>query len=99
MPLSAKRECMSTHTPGPWMASRVNGVSATVSITAKAGALLADVYHQKNAPLIAAAPDLLAALSDIERWLADGLPLGRNQKTTLAAKARAAIDKATCRAF
>ncbi len=49
-------------TRGPWMFSRINGTSPRYSITARAGALLADVYLEKNAAPIAAVPDLIEAL-------------------------------------
>lgn len=56
---------MSKHTPGPWVVGNVGEVVA-------GGTTLADVYGDDeqadvDARLIAAAPDLLAALEDIAR--------------------------------
>jgi len=60
------------HTPEPWGASRVNGTSPTFSITGAGGALLADVYHEKNVPVIREAPKLLAALQALRAVLHPG---------------------------
>ena len=71
---------MSNHTPGPWRAMHAgtaNDEHARV-IRSDGGAWIADVLKQgteadraANARLIAAAPDVLAALEDAEGWLND----------------------------
>ena len=94
---------MSEHTPGPWFApERTHG---TIYVEARLrGTLLQEVaacgpteHHSQqaaNARLIAAAPELLAALRDLEamaeRYRPPGYPVPEAQK-----KARAVIAKAT----
>ena len=88
---------MKTHTPGPWkieMRTRSGEFVRTTHITGTDGSHLANVGPcsiDANARLIAAAPDLLAALEDIV-YLADtsDFYLPRNW----LADARAAIAKA-----
>jgi hypothetical protein len=83
---------MSTHTPGPWLV-RGRGL---ISVNTKADkSIVAEVITngtrsetKSNARLIAAAPDMLAALQEI----ADGLADTRStpgQHMTLIPKARA----------
>lgn len=66
-----------THTPGPWAVRqtvyRIPEVHAAIG---RIAAIEMDVetpqYHdtmEANAKLIAAAPDLLAALKDCQRWM------------------------------
>jgi DNA-binding helix-hairpin-helix protein with protein kinase domain len=63
---------MSGHTPGPWMLSR--GAQADAFAVEAASRTVAHVKHAPesgaNADLIAAAPDLLAALLDVETVMA-----------------------------
>ena len=82
-----------THTSGPWHLGRRAGNPAIYS---QDGAEIADVLHvtngdwRGNARLIAAAPDLLAALKELlaDKYLADPINADRMAKT------RAAIAKA-----
>ena len=79
------------HTPGPWTTSSLpNGTEWTVSIDD--GDMLADLTgcpnEQANARLIAAAPDLLAALQKIDANAAESVEWIRRV-------AREAIAKAT----
>ncbi len=82
---------MSKHTPGPWRrhAAFANGISDAE------GLLIAASMKDEDANLIAAAPDLLAALIMVrdadDDCRADGLP-------TLPAPARAKIDAAIAKA-
>ena len=85
-----------THTPGPWAAniSELEASSSLVSVrTENGGYLICSDAGYQNAPLIAAAPDLLAALEAI-------LPMFDNDSPLLTVydaeikQARAAIDKA-----
>lgn len=74
---------MSEHTPGPWYASRDEGsqyhfvststvvVADTRACIAATGEELAESVSESNARLIAAAPDMLAALEDIANDLGD----------------------------
>lgn len=55
---------MSTHTPGPWCALNAGLVVAAGDVKV-AQADRANAYTEANARLIAAAPDLLAALKAI----------------------------------
>ncbi len=52
------------HTPGPWYAARSSGSQGLI-ISEANGANVAVSYDPHDAPLIAAAPDLLAALSQL----------------------------------
>lgn len=60
----------STHTPGPWIASKVIN-SDRWSVDNRTGLIVADCgqdeneYSRGNARLIAAAPDMLAALKSL----------------------------------
>ena len=87
-----------THTPGPWAASLAewhNGapwlIGAPVSeyLPAEAERHIGNAYKEANARLIAAAPDLLAALEILQAAIdADGVPVGWG---IVADKARNAI--------
>jgi hypothetical protein len=83
------------HTPGPWTTSRDAVPEGIVQITVYAeqdGERVATVFQSEaNAPLIAAAPDLLDACRDAEQYLGateSGPP------STLLRTVRAAIAKA-----
>ncbi len=97
-----------THTPGPWELQEithaseglvyfVKGANATVQHKSK------DTAGEANARLIAAAPELLAALQRAEALLSIAYNPGIEDSVTLAATscqwatnaARAAIAKAT----
>jgi hypothetical protein len=91
------------HTPGPWTAQTRGTTEAT--ITAHDGGLVADLHSPWLSPadirLIAAAPDLLAALADLVELHHDWEPGGRALKSLVVsndkfiAAARAAIARAT----
>lgn len=53
---------MEGHTAGPWYASRTAGNHQGLVIAEATGVTVAITYDRKDARLIAAAPDLLAAL-------------------------------------
>ena len=81
------------HTPGPWQAKLGRTLAFDVSIVNGDGFIVART-SESNGPLIAAAPDLLAALKKIADWD------GPNAPESLTAQqmffiARAAITKAT----
>ena len=80
------------HTPGPW---RVGDAGCSVFGPKKSDGSLPAVIATKvrpgNATLIAAAPDLLAALEAIERGLTNGQ---KERGETFQSIARAAIAKA-----
>lgn len=90
------------HTPGPWVVRTIDQSLATVEtqdgryIIGNAGQLRADdwrtdhIERKANARLIAAAPELLEALVDV---MFRHVPF--ENKSAYAAKARAAIAKAT----
>lgn len=81
---------MSDFTPGPWHESRTGNHQGL--IVADSGENVAVAYDKKDAPLIASAPDLLAALDAALIALADD----DGPHATKARKAgRAAIAKAT----
>ena len=54
---------MSKHTPGPWAVKELKDrYRLRCSIESTEGSPVGEAYEEKNAPLIAAAPDLLEAL-------------------------------------
>ena len=78
------------HTPGPW---RIGDAGFTVFGPPKPGALpetIAPVKNRANARLIAAAPELLAALEAVADYWAGG-----DVPEALDTQMRAAIIKAT----
>jgi hypothetical protein len=85
---------MSKHTPAPWKTwpSIHNGQTYIVKgdYTSKDNGCIAHADTEANARLIAAAPDLLAALEAISNPWLDDFSRGNAMK-----KARAAIAKAT----
>lgn len=90
---------MSLHTPGPWAAKPsmlravcITSASGPVATTSSASHVSRDI-NIANARLIAAAPELLAALNKLVRAI-DRLP-GNNSLDGLADEARAAVAKAT----
>jgi hypothetical protein len=94
---------MSTHTPGPWRHSKVANRYDDYSIYSQsencgAGDNLANSVRGKaNALLIAAAPEMIAALQEIEEQLF-GHPdrdVGNSKVHYAWQKARAAIAEAT----
>jgi hypothetical protein len=107
---------LATHTPGPWYVRDEHPEKSTFNVGTITGEayvgevavvfrtkLLAEPEHLANARLIAAAPDLLAALKELGDWIAGGLQASAEawpdakclQHTEeLAARARAAVDKA-----
>lgn len=93
---------MKTHTDGPWSAN-LNGLSRdkqdapqwNVGKTCECLVILPNrstpEETEANAHLIAAAPDLLAALEDCANWLSRSV---RDDDREMAEDARAAIAKA-----
>lgn len=83
-----------THTPGPWVLS-LNSVKAlgwmigSPSADNGPGTHIGNVYNVADARLIAAAPDLLAALESAEDVLAE-----TDMHLSTLHKVRAAIAKA-----
>lgn len=80
---------MSKHTPGPWYVAKTGNDQGLI-ISEQTGSNVAVSYDAKDAPLIAAAPDLLAALRDMVHF--DDLP--KDEQQPAVEKARAAIAKA-----
>lgn len=80
---------MSAHTPGPWQVRKIDPRS--VAIPDEHGKLIVLAPSEADARLIAAAPDLLAALEEIVE-AADGS--GWDQIDATLKKQRAAIAKA-----
>ena len=58
-------ETRTPHTPGPWYAPRMLYGDQGLIVAEETGENIAVSYDKKNARLIAAAPDLLAALTQI----------------------------------
>lgn len=102
---------MPKHTPGPWVMSRLGpdeihimGMNAgTVCEIRDANGDPLDEHAEPDARLIAAAPDLLEALSDLvamikgcsgtsQRWPQS---MWNDEDLEVLAEARAAIEKAT----
>ena len=89
---------MSKHTPGPWETSRDAVQEGHVQITVYSesdGERVATVFQcEANARLIAAAPDLLAALERSLNWLASYPGGGTLSRTGPLNQAHQAIAKA-----
>jgi len=86
------------HTPGPWAAniSELEASSSLVSIrTENGGYLICSDAGYQNAPLIAAAPDLLAALQELIEFAEPVLQNHGFGYMGKFEKARRAIAKAT----
>lgn len=82
---------MSKHTPGPWLYDYAPGYCGEL-IALEDGTTLAEFVtepSEANARLIAAAPDLLDALTDVMNFVAADLI-----DSDVGVKARAAIAKA-----
>ncbi len=89
---------MSAHTPGPWTYKATAGNHDFAVYPEEAGRDVALVreFHEANARLIAAAPDLL----EVARWVVDwfGNMQEKNmepEEFEVLAEARSAIAKAT----
>lgn len=87
-----------THTPGPWDMMTAGGKQYVVGNKGNHGVAqihgVDETKIQANARLIAAAPELLAALEDLLAWA--NLSYSQNQQTIqVRDQARAAITKAT----
>jgi hypothetical protein len=61
-----------SHTPGPWTVHKTTNLPVAYYIGPASRRHLALVFNEADARLIAAAPDLLAALKDLSR-LADAI--------------------------
>lgn len=87
---------MTNHTPGPWAANPDGLIHAGKNRLHIAQAATIGMGHAAaaNARLIAAAPDLLAALQALE-WAVDGVAYIQEEYAEQVEKARAAIAKAT----
>ena len=78
---------MSKHTPGPW---DVEVHDDHTTVESKSFTICSDVSND-DASLIAACPDMLAALKDFVAYLGEGIT---PSEEVLLCKARAAIAKA-----
>jgi hypothetical protein len=92
-----------THTPGPWRVSSLRDThlevhpwdGTVVDERASTETVVAEVYARKrmpNARLIAAAPDMLAALKAVKACFGHTIP--QSQQGQLAAMIEAVIAKA-----
>ncbi len=88
---------MSKHTPGPWDVES-DGTSVAmanqVCVVAPSPDWADNDTTKANARLIAAAPELLEALSIVSRWLPAG-DIARPDQIAIRDTVRAAIAKAT----
>lgn len=83
------------HTPGPWTCSLHSELPERTHEVVTAGESVADVTGEANARLIAAAPDLLAALDACAEMLGDSYnELGYACAPRCYRDAREAIAKA-----
>lgn len=93
---------MSKHTPGPWVIydDSNDGKTNRIEIAAL-GKTVARIYHSvpaediPNARLIAAAPEMLAALVDVVAVLQKHYPKQAASPGSIVERALAAIAKAT----
>jgi hypothetical protein len=63
-----------SHSLAPWYQANTGNHQGLI-ISEATGANIAVVYDKKDAPLVAAAPELLEALKDMERARANGFDL------------------------
>jgi hypothetical protein len=86
---------MSKHTPGPWTIDKLAGEGVCEIVAGDDSDTYVATCYADDAPLIAAAPELLEALT----VLVDVCPCqngcGKDDMTCATMKARAAIAKAT----
>jgi hypothetical protein len=102
---------MSEHTPGPWFVVETEILGTCIRPNTDGGGIAKDgsylsiyVYtsedaaRQASAHLIAAAPDMYAALKrqqdNIRRWLATGVPATEEESKQISDQIDAAIAKA-----
>jgi hypothetical protein len=90
---------VSAHTPGPWGLTRMNGEPAVGADTEDGGLVAvtvegSDSAREANARLIAAAPDLLAALQTIRNAAAMGIDGRGDWHRTILLEADTALAKA-----
>ena len=81
---------MTDHVPGPWDVQEFKKHPDIKRIIDKNGSFIADADYRPNARLIAAAPELLAALQAVADYWAGG-----DVPADIDAAMRAAIAKAT----
>ena len=83
---------MAEHTPGPWEPMwDFSAVTHRQEVVASLNSLVKNGEYEANARLIAAAPELLAALEALNKQVEIGCPeVARNERK----QARAAIAKA-----
>ncbi|MBA4282219.1 hypothetical protein [Ralstonia sp.] len=94
---------MSAHTPGPWEAVDRFTVRSAYSMGDKSKpgwivATLSEAALPSDSALIAAAPELLAALKDVIGWVAGPSSFHTDAPLKAVDRARAAIAKAEGRA-
>jgi hypothetical protein len=89
---------VSYHTPGPWTVHKTTNLRLSFHIRGAASGHLALVFNEADARLIAAAPDLLAALRQAEDLISatfENMTTGDAGEATAELRAiRAAIAKA-----
>ena len=85
---------MSKHTPGPWRIAALE--SGMVAIDGVNGEEVTGFVFPEDGRLIAAAPDLLAALQDVDAlWMHHSIAHGDGKIGPLHEKVISAIAKAT----
>ena len=94
------RTDMTQHTPGPWTAHDDDGTGTMPcvlanQITTYGNFYVAQCHVFENARLIAAAPDLLAALVDATQAIENMQAEGESRYHPIVTAAKAAIAKAT----
>lgn len=93
---------MAEHTPGPWVHVKVEDLY-DVCPAMRPGAIALDISNEPNARLIAAAPDMLAALYEAREFIDGQIDVvdgsygepAPNRAMVLAQEIDAAIAKAT----
>jgi hypothetical protein len=80
-------------TPGPWHLSSIDGVEDSLMVGGgdDGSDIVADIRDEKDARLIAAAPDLLAQCKEFEKCLT--YYHGTNENTAISALANENRDK------
>lgn len=81
------------HTPGPWTVDSDDGIDFTILGGKTSQVCIAVETSERDAHLIAAAPDLLQALQALE-WAVSGVDYMEDEYAEQIAASRAAIARA-----
>ena len=99
--MNLAKEKHATFTPGPWKLSSIDGVEDSLMVGGGGDGsdIVADIRDEKDARLIAAAPDLLAQCKEFEKCLThlinsgdSGADLERDKLREVLAKVEGGVN-------